>query len=77
MNQTVQFHPSIDGQFLSDSGTCCWISDALAAPSLRSLSGDGKLRKEDTSGGRDAGAGVENCGKPEREKKKTFYIGTV
>lgn len=39
--------------------TCCSISMALSAPSLSSLSGDGKLRKEVTSGGR-VGAGVDN-----------------
>lgn len=40
--------------------TCCSISNALLAPSLSSLSGDGKLRKEETSGGRGADAGVDN-----------------
>lgn len=39
--------------------TCCSISMALSAPSFSSLSGDGKLRKEVTSGGR-VGAGVDN-----------------
>lgn len=32
--------------------TCCSISIALLAPNFSSLSGDGKLRKEATSGGR-------------------------
>lgn len=32
--------------------TCCSISVALLAPNFSSLSGDGKLRKEATSGGR-------------------------
>lgn len=41
--------------------TCCSISNALLEPSLSSLSGDGKLRKEETSGGRVACAGVDTC----------------
>lgn len=49
--------------------TCCSISDALMDPSLSSLSGDGKLRKEDTSGGREDGAGVDNYEKRKGEKK--------
>lgn len=40
--------------------TCCSISIALRAPNLSSLSGDGKLRKESTSGGRVDG-GVDTC----------------
>lgn len=48
--------------------TCCSISNALLAPSLSSLSGDGKLRKEETSGGRGAGAGVDNYEGKGREK---------
>ena len=35
------------------------MSRALLAPSLSSLSGEGKLRKDDTSGARGAEAGVE------------------
>lgn len=50
--------------------TCCSISDALMDPSLSSLSGDGKLRKEDTSGGREEGAGVDNYDKRKVEEKK-------
>ena len=39
--------------------TCSSMSRALLAPSLSSLSGEGKLRKDDTSGARGAEAGVE------------------
>lgn len=49
--------------------TCCSISNALLAPSLSSLSGDGKLRKEETSGGRVVGAGVDNYEGKGKEKE--------
>lgn len=39
--------------------TCCSMSKALLAPSLSSLSGEGKLRKEETSGGRGVDGGVD------------------
>lgn len=48
--------------------TCCSIRNALLGPSLISLSGEGKLRKEDTSGGRGADGGVDICEKKGREK---------
>lgn len=56
--------------------TCCSISNALLSPSFSSLSGDGKLRKEETSGGRGADTGVDNChGKEEtKESQPTSTI---
>ncbi len=50
--------------------TCCSISNALLAPSLSSLSGDGKLRKDETSGGRGADAGVDNWGEGDRKESQ-------
>lgn len=56
--------------------TCCSISNALLAPSLSSLSGDGKLRKEETSGGRVVGAGVDNYEGKGKEKESHINYNT-
>lgn len=50
--------------------TCCSIIRARLAPSLSSLSGEGKLRKDETSGGREEITGVDNFKGKKREKKK-------
>lgn len=57
---------NVTGDFFA---TCCSISNALVGPSLSSLSGEGKLRKEETSGGRGVDCGVENCKNKEKRKK--------
>lgn len=54
--------------------TCCSISNALVGPSLSSLSGEGKLRKEETSGGRGADCGVENCKNKAKETSQTTNV---
>lgn len=58
--------------------TCCSISIALLAPNFSSLSGDGKLRKEPTSGGRvDGGVDTYKRNKKHfiKKKKKKNCIG--
>lgn len=56
--------------------TCCSISNALLSPSFSSLSGDGKLRKEETSGGRGADTGVDNYDSKE-ETKESQLTSTI
>ena len=56
--------------------TCCSISNALLSPSFSSLSGDGKLRKEETSGGRGADTGVDNY-EGKEETKESQLTSTI